>query len=83
MKIVIGADLVSTATAEEYFKNGDVDFLFNDVKDVIRNADRTVVNLECALTTSENGRMEKRLARFLCFHDGSLRASREKHGSGR
>jgi len=54
MKLLIGADLVPTATSEEYFKNGDVDFLFTDVKDLIQNADRTVVNLECALTTSEN-----------------------------
>ena len=54
MKIVIGADLVPAKDSEKLFIDGDVNALFTDVLPIMQSADRTIVNLECALTTSEN-----------------------------
>ena len=53
MKILIGADVVPKESSETLFVNGDVRALFGDVCDLIAKADRTVINLECALTKAE------------------------------
>lgn len=55
MKILIGSDIVPTEQSEPLFIDGDIEKLFGGVCELIKNADRTVVNLECALTTAENG----------------------------
>lgn len=55
MKILIGSDVVPTEKSEELFIKQDLQTLFSDVWDKIKQADRTVINLECALTTAENG----------------------------
>ena len=52
MKILIGADIVPTNESEELFIAGDARGLFGDICDIIEQADRTVINLECALTTT-------------------------------
>lgn len=52
MKIVLGADLVPTAFSEPLFKKQETEKLFSDVLPIMQNADRTIVNLECALTES-------------------------------
>lgn len=54
MKILIAADLVPTSVTSRDFAEGNVDALFGGVKDVVKNCDRFIVNLECALTESEN-----------------------------
>ena len=54
MKILIGADLVPTQFSEPLFIAGDTEKLFGDFLPIIKAADRFIVNLECALTTSEN-----------------------------
>ena len=54
MKILFGADLVPTQnTAPDYVK-GDIKKLFGKVCDIVKDYDRFIVNLECALTESEN-----------------------------
>ncbi len=54
MKILIGADIVpKKAEVNELFTKGDIKTLFNDVADIAQDTDRFIVNLECALTTSE------------------------------
>lgn len=53
MKLLIGADLVPTSVNEKFFEAGDVRTLFGDVCDIVGNADRFIVNLECALTNHE------------------------------
>ena len=61
MKIFIGADLVptkkkgdvGTGRSEELFINGDTGALFCDVLPLIKDADRAIVNLECALTDTD------------------------------
>ena len=56
MKILISADLTpKKEEVNELFIKGDVKTLFTDVIDVIKTADRFIVNLECALTHAENG----------------------------
>ena len=55
MRILIGSDIVPTKTTEPLFINGDIKTLFGGVCELIKNADRTIVNLECALTESDNG----------------------------
>ncbi len=54
MKLIFGADLVPTSSTEQLFIDGDTKQLFGDIESLIKSADRTFVNLECALTTSEN-----------------------------
>ena len=54
MKILIGADLVPTKATEKLFVEGDAEKLFGDVTSLAKTADRFIVNLECALTDSEN-----------------------------
>ncbi len=56
MKILIGGDISpKKAEVNELFAKGDVKTLFNGVADVAKQADRFIVNLECALTTTEKG----------------------------
>ena len=53
-KILIGADLVPTRHTAEKFASGDVSGLFGKVCDAAKECDRFIVNLECALTESNN-----------------------------
>ena len=53
MKILFAADTVPTKISEPLFINGDVETLFTDVLPLMQNADRMVVNLECALTETD------------------------------
>ena len=54
MKILLAADLVPTAnTAPDYIR-GDIRKLFGKVCDIAKYYDKFIVNLECALTESEN-----------------------------
>jgi len=54
MKIIIGADLVPTDLTEQFFIDGETDKILGDFLPMIKAADRFIVNLECALTNSEN-----------------------------
>ncbi|MBO5027621.1 MAG: CapA family protein [Clostridia bacterium] len=54
MRLLIGADLVPTKQTEQLFIEQDQKTLFGEISDLIKKADRTIVNLECALTKSEN-----------------------------
>ena len=54
MKLLIGADLLPTKQTEQLFIEQDEKTLFGGISDLIKKADRTIVNLECALTKSEN-----------------------------
>ena len=53
MKILIGSDVVPTAQTEDLFIEGDTRTLFGGVCDLIERVDRTVINLECALTRTD------------------------------
>ena len=56
MKILIGGDVTpKKPEVNELFVRGELRRLFGDVVDLIRDADRTVINLECALTDSDVG----------------------------
>ena len=55
MKILIGSDVVPTEQTEQLFIEGDIRALFGGVCDLVKTADRTIINLECALTTTEKG----------------------------
>lgn len=55
MKLIICGDTVPTAASAPLFAKGDVKTLFGDVMDVFAGNDRVIINLECALTESENG----------------------------
>ena len=54
MKLLIGADLVPTDQTEALFVAGDEKTLFGGVAPMMKNADRVLINLECALTESMN-----------------------------
>lgn len=54
MKLIVCGDLSVTATSLNAFTNCDVEAAFSDTVSVYKNADRALVNLECALTESEN-----------------------------
>ena len=51
MKIIFGADLVPNVNKnQDLFIAGDARALFGDALDIIKSADRFIINLECALT---------------------------------
>lgn len=54
MKILIGADVVPMPNTESLFVAQKTEELFGDVAKLVKEADRTIVNLECALTKSNN-----------------------------
>ena len=54
MKILIAADLVPTSVTSADFAHGNIDNLFGKVKGLVDKSDRFIVNLECALTESDN-----------------------------
>ncbi len=54
MKITIGGDICIMSDCYKDFADGKGEKTFNDVCDVFSSADFTVVNLECAITESEN-----------------------------
>ncbi len=55
MKFVIGGDVVPSSKNEQLFIDGDIQALFGETANIAKNADRVLINLECALTKSENG----------------------------
>ena len=51
MKIIFGADLVPNVNLNQHlFIEGNARALFGDALDVIKSADRFIINLECALS---------------------------------
>ena len=54
MKLIICGDLSVTKATNQVFAMQDKDAAFADVQEVFATADRVIVNLECALTDSEN-----------------------------
>lgn len=54
MKWLIGADLVPTKNTNDLFVKQDFKTLFADSLEIIKGYDRFIVNLECALTNSDN-----------------------------
>lgn len=54
MKMIIGGDVCITDANAAMFDKVQTEKLFNDVIDVFREGDINLVNLECALTDSEN-----------------------------
>ena len=54
MKLIICGDLSVTNASAEAFAKQDKDAAFADVQGLFADADRVIVNLECALTDSEN-----------------------------
>ncbi len=58
MKILFGADLVPTEMSEQAFLNKDFKALFGDIKNIVDEYDRFVVNVEFALT-EEEGKVRK------------------------
>ena len=54
MKLLFGADIVPTVNTIPDFVAGDTKKLFGKVCDLVGEYDRFIVNLECALTDSEN-----------------------------
>ena len=55
MKLVICGDLSVTDHSWKYFDQMDADGAFGDVQNVFKSADRVIVNLECAVTDSDQG----------------------------
>lgn len=54
MKLTVCGDLCVTPSSLEFFKNADEVGAFGDTLPLYKEADRAIVNLECALTESEN-----------------------------
>ncbi|WP_299111132.1 CapA family protein [uncultured Winogradskyella sp.] len=51
--IIIGGDVYPKGKVEPYFINGQAEDIFNDVLPIFKEADYTVVNLECPLADKE------------------------------
>lgn len=54
MIITLGGDICITDSNREAFANKESKKLFGDIRDVYAQADINIVNLECAITDSEN-----------------------------
>ena len=54
MKMAIGGDLSITPSSRRQFEQADARAAFNDLLDIFQQCDRVLLNLECALTDSEN-----------------------------
>ena len=54
MIISIGGDVAVKNDCEELFEKEDYKTLFNDVIDELNSSDKVIVNLECAVTDSDN-----------------------------
>jgi len=54
MKTLLLGDLSPTKVTNELFRNGETERLFTDTAEVFKDNDINFVNLECALTDSEN-----------------------------
>ena len=55
MKLLFGADLVPCPSTEKNFVEKNHKIVWGDIDSVVKNYDRFVVNLECALTKEEKG----------------------------
>lgn len=55
MKLVICGDMSVTNDSLKYFAEGDAQGAFGNCIDVIKSADRSIVNLECAITDHTEG----------------------------
>lgn len=55
MKVVICGDLSVTDESWSAFASADADAAFGDVQDILKGADKVIVNLECAVTDSDKG----------------------------
>jgi poly-gamma-glutamate synthesis protein (capsule biosynthesis protein) len=53
MKLLIGADTVPTSVTEDLFIKGNSTALFGDICKLSSEADRVIINLECALTNHD------------------------------
>jgi poly-gamma-glutamate capsule biosynthesis protein CapA/YwtB (metallophosphatase superfamily) len=53
MRIIIGGDICPNEATKAYFESGDIDTLFGTTKELFASADKTIINLECALTESD------------------------------
>lgn len=58
MKLLICGDVVATDISRDVFANADEKTAFGNVLDNFKSADRVMVNLECAVTDSEEGIMK-------------------------
>ncbi|MBQ6937649.1 MAG: CapA family protein [Clostridia bacterium] len=54
MKLVICGDVTVTPESYPHFNNANEKSAFGDVLEVFKSADRVIVNLECAITQSDN-----------------------------
>ncbi len=54
MKLIVCGDLSVTAASLKAFSECDIEAAFSDTVEIYKNADRAAINLECALTESEN-----------------------------
>ncbi len=56
MKILFGADISCKPDTKniKYFAEQNAEKIFSDVLPIFKEADETIVNLECAITESEN-----------------------------
>ena len=54
LQLIFCGDTVPTPDSAQLFASGDVDALFGDIVGHFAAADRVIVNLECALTESQN-----------------------------
>ena len=54
MRLIICGDLCVTPQSYDFFNNADADGAFGDTLPLYASADRAIINVECAITESEN-----------------------------
>jgi poly-gamma-glutamate synthesis protein (capsule biosynthesis protein) len=53
IKVLIGGDVVPVGRNLKYFKNRDVDIIFNDLLQELKKSDFSILNLECPLINKD------------------------------
>ncbi len=70
MKILIAGDFCPRNRVAEKFEHGDYDSVLGDVKEIISDADYSIVNFECPVTKGSEKPIEKCGANLQCSDKG-------------
>ena len=59
MRLIFGGDTVPTPDTMDSFVRGDASAIFGKAAPIFKSADRLIINLECALTNSDDAILKR------------------------
>lgn len=70
MKVLIAGDFCPRLRVAEKFDQGDYEFVLDEVKDIISDADYSIVNFECPVTMGGEKQIDKCGPNLQCSENG-------------